>query len=633
MLNELGYVRVGAVVPSLKVADVKYNCQEIVKMVKESYKNNVQVLSFPELCLTGYTCQDLFFNVDLLKQVEKNISYICEDTKELDIIFIVGAPIMADNKLYNTAIVIKNGQILGIVPKKHLPNSNEFYEKRWFTPASEQSPTEITINGKQVPFGDDLLFVENNLNFTFGVEICEDLWAVKPQSDDLALNGAQIIFNLSASNDLVAKNEYRYDLVKVQSAKLLCGYVYASAGVNESTTDLVYGGDCMIFENGKCLVQNANYQFESKLIFTDVDIDYLKTERIANSTFSNTKSNRMCRKIAFNLRDFKIIHLQRQYSKMPFVPNENVEKVCNQILNMQAFALAKRLKATNTQSVVIGVSGGLDSTLALLVINKTFEILNLDKTKIIAVSMQGFGTSNKTANYAKELIECIGATYKEISIIPACKQHFKDIGLKENDFSITFENTQARERTQILMDLGNYYNAIVVGTGDMSELALGFCTYNGDHMSGYSVNAGVPKTLVKHIIKVVADSVSKLKNVLNNILNLPISPELLPLMNGEIAQKTEEVIGDYELNDFFLYHLVRRKSSVNKIIFIAKQTFNLDENFIKNRLQDFIKRFFNNQFKRSCMPDAVKVGVVSLSPRGDFRMSSDTSYNLWFDLM
>ncbi len=629
----MGYVRVGAFVPQMKVADIKYNCQEIVKGVIESDKLGIQVLCFPELCITGYTCQDLFYNTDLLKQVKVAIQDLCDKTRNLNITYIVGAPIAVDNRLYNTAVVIQAGKILGVVPKKYIPNSNEFYERRWFSTIDENTPTQILLNNNIVPFGDDIIFMDSEQGFRFGIEICEDLWGVKPQSDDLALNGAQVIFNLSSSDDYVSKNEYRYNLVKMQSSKLMSGYVYVSSGVNESTTDLIFGGDTMIFENGKLLIRDDNYQFSSKIIYNDIDIDYINATRIKNSTFSCTKIDRKCRKIAFKLSNLESEVLSRQYSKTPFVPNENVENICNQILNMQSFALAKRLLATNTKSVVIGVSGGLDSTLALIVINKTFDILKLDKSNIIAVTMGGFGTSNRTASNATKLINLIGATYKNISIVSACKQHFVDIGLSDGDRSVTFENAQARERTQILMDLGNLYNAIVVGTGDLSELALGFCTYNGDHMSGYSVNAGVPKTLVKYIIDYVANSDDRLKDTLIDILQSPISPELLPLDNGNVIQKTEEVVGDYELNDFFLYHFISRQSTVQKIIFIACQTFNKDEKFIKTRLREFLRRFYNNQFKRSCMPDGIKVGSVSLSPRGDFRMSSDTSYNLWTDLI
>ena len=628
MFNKYGYVRVGAVVPSMKVADVEYNVKMIVKALENCIQKGIQIVSFPELSITGYTCQDLFFNEDLLCASRHAIRELCAWSQNKDIVFIVGSPLSENGKLYNTAVVIQNGKILGIVPKRYLPNRCEFYEARWFSILDE--PTTINLCNQEIPFGENLIFSADDYSeIKFGIEICEDLWGIKPQSDELALNGANIIFNLSASPDIVTKSEYRYNLVKMQSAKLMSGYVYASSGVNESSTDLIYSGDAMIFENGQELIRNADYTFDTKIIFADIDCAFLESEKRNNSTYSCTKSTVKCQNIQFRLCNSDNLILSRKYNKYPFIPRENAKKVCNDILNMQSYALAKRLKSTNINKVVIGVSGGLDSTLALIVCKRAMEILNLDKTNIIAVSMPCFGTSSRTYNNAIKLIDAIGATSKIVDIKKTCLQHFKDIGLQDDDTSVAFENAQARERTQVLMDISNMENAIVVGTGDLSELALGYCTYTGDHISGYAVNVDIPKTLVRSLIASVAEDDNKLKDILFDILDTPISPELLPTNDGEIVQKTEEIIGDYSINDFILYHFLRRKSGTRKIAMLLSQTFDMPEDKAKVAVNAFMRRFFNNQFKRSCLPDGVKVGSVSLSPRGDYRLSSDVSSTLW----
>lgn len=637
MLKEQGFVRVGAVVPKLKVADTEFNCNEIIKQIEIASNNKIQIIVFPELCVTGYTCQDLFEQDTLLEEAENALNKILDYTNNLDIICIIGMSIKAENQLFNTAVVIQKGKILGIVPKTFIPNYGEFYEKRWFASSKNANKKEIEILDQKVPFGIDLLFKDKENNeICFGIEICEDIWAVEPPSNKLALLGANIIFNLSASNEVIGKKEYRRDLVKMQSAKTISGYVYCSSGVNESTSDVVFSGESMIFENGSCLTNNQRFDFESNMIFTEIDTKRLANDRRKNISFMGDSVDLEYREIKINIPD-NIENLTREYSKTPFVPEDKkkISEICEEILNIQSYGLAKRLLHTNINKTIIGISGGLDSTLAFLVIIKAYEILNLPKEKIIAITMPGFGTTSRTHNNSMKLINEYGATFREINITKSSLQHFEDIGHDKNIKDVTYENAQARERTKILMDIANKENGLVVGTGDLSELALGWCTYNGDHMSMYSVNASIPKTLVKYIIKWVADnSKEECKNIINDILDTPISPELLPPdENGNIEQKTEEQVGPYILHDFFLYHFLRYGAEPKKIYILACKTFKNDfkKEEIKHWLQVFIKRFFTQQFKRNCMPDGPKVGTVSISPRGDLRMPSDASYNIWLN--
>ena len=635
MLKEQGFVRIGAVVPKLKVADTEFNCNEIIKQIEIASNNKIQIAVFPELCITGYTCQDLFEQDILLEEAERSLDKILEYTNNLDIICIIGMPIKAENQLFNTAVVIQKSKILGIVPKTFIPNYGEFYEKRWFASSKNANKKEIEILGQKVPFGIDLLFKDKaNNEICFGIEICEDIWAVEPPSNKLALLGANIIFNLSASNEVIGKKEYRRELVKMQSAKTISGYVYCSSGVNESTSDVVFSGDSMIFENGSCLANNQRFDFESNMIFTEIDTKRLSNDRRKNTSFMGNPVHLEYREIEINIPD-NIENLTREYSKTPFVPEDKkkISEICEEILNIQSYGLAKRLLHTNINKTVIGISGGLDSTLAFLVIIKAYEILNLPKENIIAITMPGFGTTSRTHNNSMKLINEYGATFREINITKSSLQHFEDIGHDKNIKDVTYENAQARERTKILMDIANKENGLVVGTGDLSELALGWCTYNGDHMSMYAVNTSIPKTLVKYIIKWVAEnSKEECKNIINDILDTPISPELLPPdENGNIEQKTEEQVGPYILHDFFLYHFLRYGAEPKKIYILACKTFENDfkNEEIKHWLQVFIKRFFTQQFKRNCMPDGPKVGTVSLSPRGDLRMPSDVNYNIW----
>ena len=637
MLKEQGFVRVGAVVPKLKVADTEFNCNEIIKQIEVASNNKIQIAVFPELCVTGYTCQDLFEQDTLLEEAEKALNKILDYTNNLDIICIIGMPIKAENQLFNTAVVIQKGKILGIVPKTFIPNYGEFYEKRWFASSKNAKKKEIEILDKKVHFGIDLQFKDKENNeICFGIEICEDIWAVEPPSNKLALLGANIIFNLSASNEVIGKKEYRRELVKMQSAKTISGYVYCSSGVNESTSDVVFSGESMIFENGSCLTNNQRFDFESNMIFTEIDTKRLANDRRKNISFMGNPVDLEYREIKINIPD-NIENLTREYSKTPFVPEDKkkISEICEEILNIQSYGLAKRLLHTNINKTIIGISGGLDSALAFLVIIKAYEVLNLPKENIIAITMPGFGTTSRTHKNSIKLINEYGATFREINITKSSLQHFEDIGHDKKMKDITYENAQARERTKILMDIANEENGIVVGTGDLSELALGWCTYNGDHMSMYSVNASIPKTLVEYIIKWVADnSKEEYKNIINDILDTPISPELLPPdENGNIEQKTEEQVGPYILHDFFLYHFLRYGAEPKKIYILACKTFKNDfkKEDIKHWLQVFIKRFFTQQFKRNCMPDGPKVGTVSLSPRGDLRMPSDASYNIWLN--
>lgn len=632
-----GFVKVAAGVTKVRVANTKSNSYNIVNIIRDAYSKNVQILVCPELCITAYTCQDLFFQHKLIDDAKESIKYILEETKNLDIVSILGAPFYYKNKLYNCAIVIQSGNILGIVPKIHLPNYSEFSEKRWFCSGGEVIDKTINMFGMEVPFGADLIFVDcNNPNLSFGIEICEDLWVPIPPSSYLSMEGAKIIFNLSASNDFIGKYNRRKNLVKEQSNKCISGYVYASAGVGESTTDLVFGGHAIIAETGNILKESRRFVDENQLIVSDIDILRLMDKRGKLTSFlpNNDKVHFRC--VNFCIRDVSFENLDRVVSRLPFIPQnkQELEEVCNEVICIQMMGLAKRLKHTKIEKVVVGVSGGLDSTLALIVAAKVFDYLKISRKNILAVTMRGFGTTETTKNNAKILIESLGVSKIDIDIREACEKHFLNIGHLPNIYDVTYENVQARERTQILMDIANKNNGIVVGTGDLSELALGFCTYNGDHMSMYGINSGVPKTLVRYLISFVMDNEKneQLKEVLNQIIDLPISPELLPSNGGDITQKTEDIIGRYDLHDFFLYHFIKYGASPRKIYFLAKIAFfDVDEEVIKETLKIFLRRFFSQQFKRSCMPDGVKIGKINLSPRSDFKMPSDAENDIWLD--
>ncbi len=629
---EYGFVRVAAATPYIKVADCFYNAKNIIEDIKKAEKNKTSIICFPELCITGYTCSDLFLQDSLLQDSQKALKHIVQETKDLNITCIVGMPIEFLGKLYNSAVCFYKGKILGIIPKTHIPNYNEFYEKRHFNNLSDNAKYFLNLdefNNCSTCFGKTIFKIENIKNFTFAIEICEDLWSVIPPSSNYAINGANIIFNLSASNEIAGKSIYRKELIKNQSARCICGYVYANAGQGESTTDLVFSGHNLIYENGRIL--NESIPFENNIIYSDIDLEYINSERRRNSTFK-TKQTDDYHIVSYNMENVSF-DIDKYIDPMPFVPKDKDKRDirCKEIIDIQAYGLKKRMEHIGIKNVIIGISGGLDSTHALIVINRTFELLGYDKKGIIAVTMPCFGTTDRTCNNAKKLCEIIGTTLLEINIKDAVLKHFDDINHNPNIHDVTYENSQARERTQILMDISNKYNGIVVGTGDLSELALGFATYNGDHMSMYGVNGSIPKTLIRYLIESFAkNSNNDLEHILMDILNTPVSPELLPPNeNGNISQITEDIVGPYELHDFFLYNMVRHNYTPEKIYYLAKKAFNntYDNKTILKWLEKFYIRFFTQQFKRSCLPDGAKVGSVSLSPRGDFRMPSDTSFN------
>ncbi len=633
---EHGFIRVAAAVPEIKVADSVYNSENIIKLIKKAASDNVQIIVFPELSVTGYSCGDLFLQKTLLDSSVSMLEHIVNKTKTLDIVSIVGVPLSLDNQLFNCAVVIKSGKILGAVPKTYIPGYVEFYEERWFAPGENRINDSIELMGEQIPFGTDLLFKEKNSGLCFGTELCEDLWVPVPPSSYMAVAGAEIIFNLSASDESIGKYEYRQELVKQQSGRCISGYVYTSSGINESTTDLVFGGHAIISEYGTILAESKRFLDEEQLIVTEIDVDKIRSDRRKSTSFMELSSNNYYQTIEYSQKNIKSLQLYREIDPHPFVPGnaDKRDKRCEEIFAIQTSGLYKRLKHTGIKNVVIGISGGLDSTLALLVAVKAFKTAGIPAKNITAITMPGFGTSDGTNANAVKLIKSVGANLREIDIKPACLLHFKDIGHDENILDVTYENVQARERTQILMDIANKSNGLVVGTGDLSELALGWSTYNGDHMSMYAVNCGVPKTLVKYLVEWVADNVADKdsKDVLYKILKTPISPELLPLdVSGKINQKTEDIIGPYELHDFFLYHFVRYGATPKKILYLAKIAFGkkYSGETIKKWLKIFLTRFFSQQFKRSCLPDGPKVGTISLSPRGDWRMPSDAESDLW----
>ena len=626
-----GFIKTAAASFDVTVADCKKNGEKIINIINNAAKDSINLIALPELCVTGYTCSDLFLQSHLLKNAENELENIAEKTKNADIIAVIGLPISKNSRLYNCAAVLYKGKILGVVPKTYIPNYNEFYEKRHFTPAPKENST-ITLGKKEYPFGTNLIFACADMkNFTFAAEICEDLWVPLPPSVNHAKNGANIIVNLSAGNEVIGKCEYRRDLVSGQSARLVCAYVYAGAGDGESTTDMVFAAHHIIAENGKVLAENT--LFENNIISTEIDVDKIDGERRKIGSYQTDLSSNY-QTISFNMTK-KDVTLTRKISTTPFVPSSDTEidKRCSLILTMQAAGLKKRIVHTGSKGVVIGISGGLDSTLALLVAARTFDILKRSRKEITAISMPCFGTTSRTKSNAEKLCGAMGVTFKTIDIKNAVIQHFKDIEHDENNFDVVYENSQAREREQILMDYANKTGAIVVGTGDLSELALGWATYNGDHMSMYGVNAGVPKTLVRYLVrhsKKLFEN-ENIGEILDDILATPVSPELLPPKEGEIAQKTEELVGPYELHDFYLYYAVRFAFPPKKVLRLAKYAFSYDDEILVHWLKTFYKRFFAQQFKRSCLPDGPKIGSVSLSPRGDWRMPSDACAKQWLD--
>lgn len=612
-----GFIKIAAATPEIKVADVRFNADNIIKDIKSAAEQGVKLIVFPELCITGYTCGDLFGQRLLIESAYAELERIKEETSALEIISVAGLPLIRDGKLINAAAVLYKGEILGTVGKKNLPNYNEFYEKRNFEDCICDEP--VVFRCKNMP------------EFSFGIEICEDLWIPEPPSARLALGGAEIIVNLSASNEMIGKSQYRRELVTGQSGRLICGYVYASAGEGESTTDLVFSGHNLIAENGVLLKETK--LFENQTILSEIDVFSLASERQKNTSFP--KYNEV-KTVEFEM-ELSHTELTRLYSPTPFVPSDTKgrEERCENILTMQSEGLKKRIMHTGAKSLVIGISGGLDSTLALLVCVKTMDRLKRSRKDIIAVTMPCFGTTKRTKSNAVQLCETLGVTLKEINIADSVLQHFKDIEHDINNHDVVFENGQARTRTLVLMDIANQQNGLVIGTGDLSELALGWATYNGDHMSMYGVNGGIPKTLIRYIVGFYSDSSrdQALKKVLSDILDTPVSPELLPAENGEISQKTEDLVGPYELHDFFLYYAIRRSFSPQKIFRLALRAlgdrYSAEE--IKKWLKNFYRRFFSQQFKRSCLPDSPKVGSVTLSPRGDWRMPSDAVAKRWLE--
>lgn len=634
-----GFLRVATAAPELRVADVAFNTAKIREAMQVAADRGASVIVFPELSLTGYTCGDLFAQNLLQIRARKALKELAAATKMISVHAVVGLPIVVHGRLYNCAAVIGGGRVLGIVPKQFLPTTGEYYEERWFTSAAGVDPVVLDIGGVSVPFATNLLFGDEATGCTFGVEVCEDLWAVHPPSGDLCLAGANLILNPSASNELLGKAAYRRDLIRQQSARCLTAYAYASSGPGESSTDVVFSGHCLIVENGSTLTESERFKFDSQIVCADIDLDRLQHERLCNSSFSAATAAFEFRRVPVALRRAvtrEPLGKLRPNSPTPFVPADPQARAanCREIFAIQSTGLAKRLKHTGAKTLVVGISGGLDSTLALLVAARAFDLLGLDRKGILAPTLPGFGTTKRTRGNAEKLVQHLGATFRVIPIHDAIKQHFKDIGHDERVHDVTYENAQARERTQILMDLANKAGGFVLGTGDLSEAALGWCTFNGDHMSMYHVNAGVPKTLVRYLIEWCADSEfgGDASSVLRDICATPISPELLPTAsNGDLQQHTEDLIGPYELHDFFLYHFVRHGCRPAKIVYLAELAFGprYSRATLLRWLELFLRRFFTQQFKRSAMPDGPKVGSVALSPRGDWRMPSDASFAEW----
>lgn len=635
---KFGFVKVAAAIPAVKVADCKFNAQQTETQIMVADGKGVQIVIFPELNLTGYSCGDLFSHRILIEQAEMALMQVVNNTRQLDIVSIVGMPVVVNSTLANCAVVFQRGKILGVVPKTYLPNYKEFYEQRWFSSSlTYDGISEVRLCGQIVPFGKDLLFETSDT--CFGIEICEDVWAPVPPSSELVLKGAEIIFNMSADTENISKHQYLRSLLAQQSARCLSGYVFSSCGFGESTTDVVFAGNALIYENGSLLAESERFSFSEQLVISEIDVERLRSERLVNTTFAasvRAYGAGNVRRIQAELVNSRDLSLTRYIDPHPFVPagGKLLDERCEEIFSIQVAGLAKRLVHTNCKTVVVGISGGLDSTLALLVCVKTFDKLGLPRKGIVGITMPGFGTTDRTYNNALTLMSSLQVTTKEISIKDACIQHFKDIEHDMSVHDVTYENGQARERTQILMDYANKIGGLVIGTGDLSELALGWATYNGDHMSMYGVNASIPKTLVRYLVNWVAQTgVDVLsRNTLLDIIDTPISPELIPAdENGNIKQKTEDLVGPYELHDFFLYYFLRFGMRPAKIFYLAEIAFRgvYDSTTIKKWLTNFCRRFFNQQFKRSCLPDGPKVGSVSLSPRGDWRMPSDASSAMW----
>lgn len=632
-----GYVKVAAAIPSVKVADCDFNTKRTIELLEDAEKQGVEIIIFPELGITGYSCADLFAQNVLLEEAKAGLRKIAEWSKSKNIIAIVGLPLQINGILYNTAAVINDGAVKGIVPKTYLPNYKEFYEMRWFSNGSTLNQfISLYADAAACPVTSRQIFQTEN--YSFGIEICEDVWATIPPSSFLALNGAEILFNMSADNECISKHNYVKSLVSQQSARCLSGYVFSSCGFGESTTDIVFTGNGMIYENGTLLSESERFSFKPQLIISEIDVDFLRMERRVNTTYgtsANQYKDDHLTITCINQKKGSQTELNREINALPFVPSGNrLDERCEEIFSIQTAGLAKRIVHTHSKTAVIGISGGLDSTLALLVCVKTFDKLGMDRKGIIGVTMPGFGTTDRTYHNAVQLIRSLGITLREISIKESCIQHFKDIGHDMEKKDVTYENGQARERTQILMDLANQLNGMVIGTGDLSELALGWATYNGDHMSMYGVNSSIPKTLVKHLVNWVAinEVDESSKTTLLDIIDTPISPELIPAdKEGKITQKTEDLVGPYELHDFFLYNFMRNGFSPAKIYYLANIAFKdrYSKDIIKKWLCTFIRRFFSQQFKRSCLPDGPKVGSVSISPRGDWRMPSDACADVW----
>lgn len=642
-MTEYGYTRVVAAVPDIKVGDVNYNCEQIIRLYQEAVEKEADIVVFPELCVTGYTCGDLFEQSLLMNQTQRGLMQLKNATVKKETLMVVGAPVMAYGRRYNCAIAMCNGRILAIIPKINLPNYGEFYEKRWFESGANVKDGEIDFVVSRVNFGPHHIIDVKGVKV--GIEICEDLWVPIPPSSRLAMAGAEVILNLSASDELIGKHNYLLNLISQQSARCRCAYVYASAGWGESSTDLVFAGNAIIAEDGTLLETKRRFFTEPTMVVKDVDVEKLRNDRAKFSTFFDASVPGEGYKTVYSGNSEPWIdgengidkdRINVKYPRQPFVPQDEdkLREHCEEIINIQARGLMQRLHVINGKKAVIGISGGLDSTLALLVTVRAFDLLGIDRKGIIGITMPGMATTSRTKNNAVGLMEKLGVTALEIPIGKAVSQHFSDIGQDPRKYDVTYENSQARERTQILMDVANKENAIVIGTGDMSELALGWCTYNGDHMSMYGVNASVPKTLVKHLVSWFATEMEEdAGRILLDIVDTPISPELVPSGSDEISQKTEDLVGPYELHDFFMYHLLRNSFSPAKIYFIAKIAFEgvYEDATILRWLENFYRRFFSQQFKRSCMPDGPKVGSVCLSPRGDWRMPSDASSKLWLE--
>jgi len=631
-----GFVKVAAAVPPVKVADCQYNAEQIEKMINEADEKGVQIIAFPELCITGYTCADLFAQQLLLEKAEMGLVQVMNNTRQLDIICIVGMPVITNTILINAAVVFQGGKILGVVPKTYLPNYKEFYEQRWFTSARDVIDKTVRLCGQLVPVSSNLLF--DTPDCCFGVEICEDLWSVIPPSSKLALKGAEILINLSADNEGIAKHNYVRSLISQQSARCIAAYIFSSCGFGESTTDVVFAGNGLIYENGALLAESKRFSLEEQMVISEIDVERLRTERRINTTFSANSGDYKDAEaihVTTELTNSRPLSLSRKIDPLPFVPTgRTLNERCEEIFEIQVSGLAKRIVHTHSKTAVLGISGGLDSTLALLVCVKTFDKLGLSRKGILGITMPGFGTTDRTYNNAINLMKELGVSIREIDIKAACIQHFKDIDHDINVHDVTYENSQARERTQILMDVANQTGGMVIGTGDLSELALGWATYNGDHMSMYGVNVSIPKTLVKHLVDWVSQNEVEedAAIILTDIVATPISPELIPAdEDGNILQKTEDLVGPYELHDFFLYYTMRFGFRPAKIYYLANIAFagSYDKETIKKWLHTFFRRFFNQQFKRSCLPDGPKVGSISISPRGDWRMPSDASSALW----